>query len=209
MPTHRSATFCRSLLAGTLPPKILAVGFPARGLGERVEHIMLHRLLFVAGMTVGVMTPLLWAAYVARPASHAPQAAAVQTAKVTPVRPKPAPVPAERTTSKEAAKKKAVTTTAAMRDVTAAIPPASAKPAPVAPVSVAARFEPTPLPRPINRPRLTPPRAKQASLGQPHRTLREADDRDVPAVVSSYYGAHIITVCAALTMSEQLRAGCP
>ena len=41
---------------------------------------MLHRLLFIAGMTVGVMTPLVWMAYVSRPAPHGTSAPAVATA---------------------------------------------------------------------------------------------------------------------------------
>ena len=45
---------------------------------------MLHRLLFVAGMTVGVTTPLVWAAYVARPAPHAAPTPAVTLAKAAP-----------------------------------------------------------------------------------------------------------------------------
>jgi hypothetical protein len=36
-----------------------------------------------------------------------------------------------------------------------------------------------------------------------------SEDRAIPAVVDRYNGAHIIIVCAALTMNEQLRDGCP
>lgn len=65
---------------------------------------MLHRSLFVAGMTVGVMAPLVWAAYVSRPAPQTARAPAATLAKATPETNQPAPT---RT-----------------KDVTASIPPA-------------------------------------------------------------------------------------
>ena len=97
---------------------------------------MLHRFLFVAGMTVGVMTPLVWAAYVSRPASHEARASAVASAKsveAAPDMPGLAPVPAKHLAAREAVKN-----VATMDDVTASIRPASMKPAPAEPTRLVA-----------------------------------------------------------------------
>jgi hypothetical protein len=169
---------------------------------------MLHRFLFVAGMTVGVMTPLVWTAYVSRPPSHQTQAPV--TAKATPVMPKPAPVAAKRTATTEATKKptKAVRTEIARtEDITASIPPASLKP--MTRARYVARAKPRTPPHPVRHAKLTRPRSRHATLVQPHRMVRGTEDRIIPAVVNRYNGAHIIIVCAALTVNEQLRAGCP
>ena len=148
---------------------------------------MLHRLLFVAGMTVGVTTPLVWAAYVARPAPHAARPPTVTIATATP----------------EAKK----TARNVERDITASIPPAPAA------------AHATPKAKKVAQPKLSAaphanapvhstsarPHPKHAHVAQRH----QAEHRSLPAVVESYNGAHIITVCAALTENEQLRAGCP
>jgi len=147
---------------------------------------MLYRFLFVAGITVGFMTPLVWVAYVSRPAPHAMQAPAMTIAKVAPAVQEP-----EHPTTKE---------------VTASIPRSSLMP-------VSPRITETELPKPsapphTNKPARVEPAPSlpdRARVAQPHHTL----DRYIPAVVHSYNGAHIITVCAALTVDEQLRAGCP
>lgn len=148
---------------------------------------MLHRYLFVTGMTVGVMTPLVWAAYGSLPASHTAHPPAVEIARTAPEPPEPARAVAE--------------------DVTASIPRAPAPPRktpqveprsePDAPSRTSARSHPIPAAPP------TRPHATTALAA--HRTK----DRFPPAVVHSYNGAHIITICAALTEDEQLRAGCP
>ncbi len=137
---------------------------------------MLHRFLFVAGMTVGVTTPLVWAAYVARPAPQAARPPTVTIAKATPEAEKPSQ--------------------AAAKHVTASIPPAPAttSSAPLAPKTAQA-----------TQPKPKRSLAKLAHVAQRHR----AEPRYLPAVVESYNGSHIITVCAALTENEQLRAGCP
>ncbi len=148
---------------------------------------MLHRFLFVAGMTVGVMTPLVWAAYVGRPAPRTARLPAVTLAKATPEAMKPAHAPAE--------------------DVTAAIPPV---PAATRATPKAAEFT---LPKPAAPPDAIAPSQSEPARSHPkiaymarrHRTAH----RYLPAVVDRYNGAHIITVCAALTENEQLRAGCP
>lgn len=151
---------------------------------------MLHRFLFVAGMTVGVMVPLVWAAYVSRPASHAEHTLPAKTAEVIPERPKPAQKPT--------------------KDVTAAIPPAPA--VALAPPKTA---HVTPRPKLDAPPQAsTPSPAKPtAKTERPHSktvlAARRTQERTRPAVVDSYNGAHIITVCAALTADEQLGAGCP
>lgn len=171
---------------------------------------MLHRFLFVAGMTVGVMTPLVWAAYVARPASHATQVPAVTTAKsIKPVKTArdvsmPARVPIQRTATKEVRTKRAAT-----EDVTASIPPTSISLPPAKPASLPAHSEPSAPPRPAKHAALTPSLMKPAAPARPRRMTRRAEDRAIPAVVDRYNGAHIIIVCAALTVNEQLRAGCP
>lgn len=148
---------------------------------------MLHRLLFVAGMTVGVTTPLVWAAYVARPAPRAAHPPTMTIAKAVPETKKPAQN--------------------AEKDITASIPPAPAA------------AHATPKTKKVTQPKLsaaphanapahgrsTRPHPKHAHLARRHRT----EHRYLPAVVESYNGAHIITVCAALTENEQLRAGCP
>lgn len=170
---------------------------------------MLHRFLFVAGMTVGVMTPLVWTAYVSRPPSHQTQAPVI--AKATPVMPKPAPVAAKRTATTEATKKptKAVRTEIARtEDITASIPPASPRPTPTKRARSVARPEPSP-PHLVRHAKLTRPHAKRAIVAPPRRMTRTMEGSDMPAVVNRYNGAHIIIVCAALTVNEQLRAGCP
>ncbi len=183
---------------------------------------MLHRFLFVAGMTVGVMTPLVWMAYVSRPAPHATRVPAIEAAKAAntvetaPATPKPAPVPAARVATKEtakhAARKQAAAKDAATKakavaaeDVTAAIPPAATKPSRHA--VAATQSGPSAPSRPTGRFRR--PRPQFATLAPPRRVTRGLEDSGIPAVVSLYNGAHIITVCAALTTNEQLRAGCP
>ncbi len=141
---------------------------------------MLHRFLFVAGMTVGVMTPLIWAAYGGRPPPHAAHTPTEEVADVAPGTKKPPRVVAE--------------------DVTASIAPA--------PAAI-----PAPPPKPNASPRAIAPshtepvrsRPKIAHVARRHRIAH----RSLPAVVERYNGAHIITVCAALTENEQLRAGCP
>lgn len=164
---------------------------------------MLHRLLFVAGMTVGVMTPLVWAAYVERPAPHGTPAPPVAAAEVNPGVREQAPV-------LPTATKTARTKLAATEDVTVSIP--SAKPA-----SSVARSKPSAPPHPVRHARLTPsdvkPHVKRAEPTRPRPQIatpaRGIQDRTIPAVVDRYDGAHIIIVCAALTVGEQLRAGCP
>jgi hypothetical protein len=148
---------------------------------------MLHRLLFVAGMTVGVTTPLVWAAYVARPAPRATPTPAVTLAKATPKAEKPAH--------------------AAAKDVTASIPPASAATRATPKTAKVTQAKPS-APAQTNAPAHNKPtrsHLKPAHVAQPPR----AEPRYRPAVVDSYNGAHIITVCAVLTENEQLRAGCP
>ena len=155
---------------------------------------MLHRFLFVAGMTAGVMAPLVWAAYVARPAAqatHDAYAPAEQIAKAVPRKAapdakKPPQTPAE--------------------DVIASIPPA------VPPSRKATAL--TPPKQDPSLPVIKRPDAAAAAKSLRSRLItqvveRRANDRTLPAVVDSYNGAHIITVCAALTENEQLRAGCP
>lgn len=164
---------------------------------------MLHRFLFVAGMTVGVMTPLVWMAYVARPAPHEARASAVATA-VDPGAREQAPVAIQRTATKKVRTK--LTTTA---DVTASIPPASMKLPTAKPTSLVTQTRPTALPQPVRHAKLTPPHFKRTNLTEPRRMAHRSEDRAIPAVVNRYNGAHIIIVCAALTMNEQLRDGCP
>lgn len=157
---------------------------------------MLHRLLFVAGMTVGVMTPLVWSAYVARPASHAQPAPTVKIATAAPQAQRPAP--------------------AATQDITGAITstPMPAPDANLAPRTTAHVMIPPPRQEapPANAARAAakpaPSRLAAVRLARPHAQRRNAD-RYLPAVVDHYDGAHIIIVCAALTLNEQLRAGCP
>lgn len=127
-----------------------------------MERGMLHRFLFVAGMTVGVMTPLVWATYVARPT---PQAVATN-------------------------------------EFAASIPSAI----PVAPETAEITpLQPSTIPQAITPANRAPSITKVARVARPHR----APDRYLPAVIDSYNGAHIITICAALTVDEQLGAGCP
>jgi len=164
---------------------------------------MLHRLLFIAGMTIGVMTPLVWMAYVSRPAPHGTPAPAVATA-VSPAVREQAPAPIQRTATKEVQTK--LTTRA---DVTASIPPASMRLPPAKPASLVTKSRPSAPPQPARNAKLIPPHLKRASLTQPRRMARRSEGRAIPAVVSRYNGTHIIIVCAALTMNEQLRAGCP
>lgn len=151
---------------------------------------MLHRFLFVAGMTVGVMVPLVWAAYVSRPtapAAHTPTVART-----------------------EAAPKRILRARPAGEDVTASIPPAlAATPAP----PMTAQIPPSPKPNarpPAIAPSSAEPMARPMRLrSQAVVAARRAEYRYLPAVVDTYNGAHIITVCAALTVNEQRRAGCP
>lgn len=135
---------------------------------------MLHRFLFVAGMTVGVMVPLVWAAYVSRPASHAAPTPEITGAEATPEMIERARPAAE--------------------DVTASIP---RSPKPDASPSAIAPSSAGPMARPAR------------SRSQAVVTARRTKERTLPAVVDSYNGAHVITVCAALTVAERLRAGCP
>jgi len=169
---------------------------------------MLHRLLFVAGMTVGVMTPLVWTAYMARPASHAARAPAIETAKTKPGMPKSTPAPASRIVTKEATKDVA-TMVATTDDITASISPAATKPTSVQPAVLVTQPKADAPPRPVGHAKLTRPRPKLASLAPPRRMVHETEGDDIPAVVNHFNGAHIIIVCAALTVNEQLRAGCP
>lgn len=152
----------------------IADQFSARLPGYGWKNAVLHRFLFVAGMTVGVMTPLIWAAYTARPASHPVHAPTARTVTAIPDAPKLA---------------RAKTRGEKTRNDVASVTPLEAGPPP----HVAARAKP---PRPV---------VTIASVAPPPRK----PDRFIPAVVDSYNGAHIITICAALTVNEQLRAGCP
>jgi hypothetical protein len=169
---------------------------------------MLHRLLFVAGMTVGVMTPLVWAAYVSRPAPHGTPAPAAAMAKVNPGVRERAPVPPQRTATKTVRTKLAAT-----EDVTASIPSASIPLPPAKPAFSIARSEPSEPPHPVIHARLKLQHLKRAEPARPQPRIatpaRGIQDRTIPAVVDRYDGAHIIIVCAALTAGEQLRAGCP
>ncbi len=163
---------------------------------------MLHRFLFVAGMTMGVMTPLIWAAYVSRPVAHVPPVAHGPTVKIA------SAAPAAR-----------MWADAAAEDTTGSILPASTPPAVPTPILAQPKMVQVPLPppRPSARPSTiarTKPILAQASpvlarASPPHPAAHRNEERYRPAVVDNYNGAHIITVCAALTVSEQLRAGCP
>ena len=167
---------------------------------------MLHRFLFVAGMTVGVMTPLVWSAYVAQPASHEARASAVGNAKsveAAPNMPGLAPVPAKHLAAREAMKN-----VATMDDVTTSIRPASMKPAPEEPTRLVAHPKAS-TPHSVRHTKLTRPHLKRANPTQPRRMAHRSEDRAIPAVVNRYNGAHIIIVCAALTANDQLRVGCP
>lgn len=82
-------------------------------------------------------------------------------------------------------------------------------------VTASIRPPPVPRPKPSETPHATAQPVAEANA-EPTRahpttilTARRDKDRYLPAVVDSYNGAHIITVCAALTENEQLHAGCP
>lgn len=138
-------------------------------------------------MTAGVIVPLVWAAYVSRPASHTP---AVKTAKVVAEPRKPAPTPTE--------------------DLTASIPPSpGATPAPPKTAQVAPPSKPSAPPPALAQPPLEPATKATRAHTTTVFAAQRAKDRALPAVVDSYNGAHIITICAALSENEQLRAGCP
>ncbi len=150
---------------------------------------MLHRFLFVTGMTIGVMAPLVWAACVLRPDTHTAQAPTAALTRAVPEEQMP--------------------TRTAMMDSTASIPSAPAMPTPPKTEQVVSPPKPLAPPRAIAQPPARP--AAKPVHPRPTAALaaRRTRERTLPAVVDSYNGAHIITICAALTENEQLRAGCP
>lgn len=142
-------------------------------------------------MTVGVMAPLVWTAYVSRPAQHAAHTPKVMRAETIPEAQRPARAAAE--------------------DITASIPLVPAA-IPAPPKAVQAAVPPS---KPDAPPLaiMSSPAKRTAKFAHTHPkallATHRAEKRYLPAVVDSYNGAHIITVCAALTVDEQLRAGCP
>lgn len=165
---------------------------------------MLQRVLFVAGMTVGVVAPIVWGAYVSR---------------------RPVPVAVQRVAAHEPAQPQR---TAAARPALAVSPAGSHAPPIPAPTPIKLAMS-SPLPAAIQAPHADAPAlASAGSIGEEsasralaraplpkarpqrqatHRTPPREHNR-APAVVSRYIGPHIIVVCAELTAREKRHAGC-
>jgi hypothetical protein len=194
---------------------------------------MLHRVLFVAGMTVGVVAPIVWGAYTSRqpvtvtvqrvaarePAQPPRATAAAPTATVSPPvshaqkapRVPPAPSHAPPTGLPAVSHAPPLPAPAPIKlamssplATTSQAPHAEA-PAPAAPTRPAAPISEKRASKALARAPL--PKARPHS-GTPHVKLPHEHD-GAPAVVSRYVGPHIIVVCAELTARERRHAGCP
>jgi hypothetical protein len=174
---------------------------------------MLPRLLFVAGMTIGVMAPLIWAAYVSVPVtstvSNSPQPKSDLKSVTAPASPSLEPEPEQLT--------KPIRPQAYDQKADQA-PPSSekAKPAPAEDVTSTVSIPPAPEKTLQGKPPQGAPDAprnekrRASSKGESTRKLVErAPLKDVPDVVDLYSGPHIIIVCSELTRLQKLRMGCP
>ena len=187
---------------------------------------MLHRVLFVVGMTVGVVAPIVWGAYTSRQ----PITVTVQrVAAREPAQPPRATVVPPATT---------VSPAASLAQKTPIAPPAPSH-APAAPIGLPTVSHAPPMPAPapiklalssplpttIQAPHAEAPAARiseePASRALARAPLPKERPRDGanhmrpahkhdggPTVVSRYVGPHIIVVCAELTARERQHAGC-
>lgn len=188
---------------------------------------MLPRLLFVMGMTVGVMTPLVWAAYVSIPASgtlaqRSPdwgRSGIVGAALLEPI------------------KARLISRAASTASSTGTVPPAaiSDRPEPKSDLTSAAASLSSEKAKAVAPAEVTstasfasadektlqgahPPDARDASRAgetptgsngaRPRQMADRAPMRDVPDVVDLYSGPHVIVVCSELTKLQKLRMGC-
>jgi hypothetical protein len=187
---------------------------------------MLHRVLFVAGMTVGVVAPIVWGAYTSR------QPVTVTVQRVA------AHEPAQPPRATAAAPTTTVSAPVSHAQTTPRVPAASSPPAPSG-LPAVSHAPPMPAPAPTKLALSSPlpttiqaphaeapapaapadeklasqalaraplpkerPRGGTAHVIPPHKHTR------APAVVSRYVGPHIIVVCAELTARERRHAGC-
>ena len=177
---------------------------------------MLHRLLFVAGMTVGVIAPLLWMAYASRPAPRLPAAKVAREIgksqapaphATTKVPDPPTALPTEHVDAIRPAAK----VSRAADPITTASVNEEQPTAPAAASDMAALIA-----LPPTRPQIANIPARRHAAPKPeraHRTVGHAPRHDrrhpTSTVVDIYQGAHIIVICAALTVTQRRVAGCP
>lgn len=177
---------------------------------------MVHRLLFVVGMTVSVIAPLLWMAYATRPAPRVPAAKVARA------------IGKSRAPATYATTKVPVPPTALPTERADAIRPSAKVSGATDPVTTASVNEEPPSARsaasdtaaqialPPTRPHIAniPARRRSAPIPErAHRTDEHAPRHDrrhpTSTVVDFYRGAHIIVICAALTVTQRRLAGCP
>ena len=176
---------------------------------------MQPRLLFVAGMTIGVMAPLIWAAYVSVPAFRAPPERAGDWGQRAVVRAASREIPRPQSTSRSAPTTSSIETAAAA--VSDSPQPKSDLNSVTAQASPALEPEPKQLMKPNLPQVLGSPDApcneicRASSKGASTRKLVDrAPLRDGPDAIDLYLpsGPHIIIVCSELTRMQKLRMGC-
>jgi hypothetical protein len=153
------------------------------------------RFLFVTGMTIGIMAPLIWAAYVAGP-----------TFRATPVRSNSEGGDAARVTKRDAPKPKyfshSAPTTSSIETGAAAILNGEQPKSDLKSVRGQASSSLDPELGQSMKPKS--PQVQDAADVPCDCAQRNND----PDVIDLYVGPHIIIVCSAFTSAEQVRMGC-
>lgn len=154
---------------------------------------MLPRLLFVLGMTIGVMAPLVWAAHVSVPASRAVPERPGEWGQKDMVR------TAWHEPAKSQATSRSAPTTSSIEAAPAAV---SDRPEPKSDLA-SENAKPAP-PDDVTS-------TVSGASASPRQMVDRAPLRDGPEVVDLYIanGPHIIIVCSELTGLPKLRTGCP
>jgi len=143
---------------------------------------MLSRFMFVAGMTIGVMAPLIWAAYVSVPTFRYALAREGTWAAAKPALPE-----AQTLKASQGAPYSEKANSAPVEDTTASV---SSTPA------LEKMFR-------AKYPEGAPDYAR------PRKMVDPALRRDALDAINLYAGPHIIIVCSELTRIQKLRMGCP